>query len=560
MRFVNRIHQCFTLCILMLLPAYASSANALQTGNTLQVHLAPDMDVTRLDPVPQLHVVTMADAILEDADLLLDSLKPYHWLAAPGEVVSLQVAADSPERGDKAFLTFWNWQNQPIAQHAFDVPFSQHIDVHIEGKGVYLITLDRFDNGTCVSRLVRNVGITIDNTLTRAQWVKGEFFIGAAMYPGRQHWRNRHGSIYLPDLGSQATAAFEADLNARLGIQVARLNAAESGIQIYLDRDFLLHLKVWPRGEVATHYRQAMPELGNDFRLPRTKEAATRSFASAAARWGQHAFLVQFLNEPDHRAFWLGTAEEYIEHYHWAYPIFREAAPQAALSAGGFALIRQDMLKAYVHELREHIDWITYHTHGPLLDCIPRFRQLAELHAEAGYTESQHYVNTEMGSRAWRLDRERHQAIDTMQKTFYFWSQQHRGVSLYESRDLIDGPGRLRDSGWGHVDYHMCPRFVFGTVSAMIDLYAGANFREVLIETNALHVYRLERDGRTLLTLFRPDDSRGEVSVQAAAPASHIVDAMGNAAALGEREVKVNVGGYPTTIIWPDATGLLVEP
>ncbi|MFP4171395.1 MAG: hypothetical protein ACLFV4_00635 [Candidatus Hydrogenedentota bacterium] len=525
----------------------------------LVIPMSPGLSETGLEGVPRLHVTDMEDAIITADSMTIEPEERYAWIVEPDESIDMTLTGRDPELGDRAVLTVWDWRNRPIARHGFDIPFTEPVRFEIEGRGVYLLTLDRFDGEQCVSRLVRSVGAVSDNRDKREIWNDGEFFIGTAVFPGRMHWSNEIGPAFLPELGEEGTAELEAELNARLGVQVARLTADEEGISLYDDTGFLLHLKVFARGEIDPAYEDMAGEADVDFRLPRTESAAQADFKEAAQDWADKAFFVQIQNEPDNESFWLGSAEEYVEHYRWGYEAFKREASDLPLSAGGYTGELPDRLEVFVHELKPIMDWVTFHTHGPLLDCIEKYEKIAALHEEAGYTDPV-WVNTEMGSRAWRLDQDRQQAIDAVQKTLYFWARGHRGVTIYRSRDILRGPGRVENGCWGYLDYFMAPRFTYGVLSALIDIYAGAEFSSALHLSDTLHLYKFTRDGVQLITAFRPDGSNGEpITLVGDMPAIQQFDAMGNAASLTGEQVEIDAGALPITVEWPSEANVSLE-
>lgn len=547
------------VCLLVLASVFGVS---VLTYAATQVHLRPGMSKSRNYRVPLLRQVTTAeyDADWSDKGLKMYPQNSFQWIVSPGETFSLNVAVDDRERGQDAVLTVWDWFNIPVGQLHFDAPANEVIEFIVDGRGVYLLTLDRFDGNRHVSRLVRSFGVVPSNQGCRDLWKTEEFFVGVASFPDRQNWTNPFGHMRPEGLAAFQSAVLEADLTARLGIQVVRLNAGTDWIyRLYESNGVQPYLQLWMEGDLLPQYSHIVEGA---WRYPKQEKPVRQHYGEIAKLYGDKALFFEINNETDNRDFWRGTTEEYIENLGWALDEFTEHAPDAIITNGGYTLLEPDMTKEYVEAFRDKLDWISFHTHGPLPECVEIFDKIRQLHNEAGY-EDPVYVNTEMGMCAWRLDIEKQQAIVNVEKILYFWAQGNRGVILYNSRD-DQGP-RLANNyaGWGYLDHFMCPRFSYGTISALIDWYAGASFDSILVEEPGLHVYMFSGNDRWLASVMAPGDdmqSRKTVTVASDATKAYILDPMGNAAPVAEPEsVTVKTDAYPVTVVFYGATFVSVD-
>ena len=72
-------------------------------------------------------------------------------------------------------------------------------------------------------RLPRSFSVCPSNLRRRETFGGEQFFLGTCSYPDRLHWANDYGPGHPPQLTEQQSRELEADLVARLGMQVVRI-------------------------------------------------------------------------------------------------------------------------------------------------------------------------------------------------------------------------------------------------------------------------------------------------------------------------------------------------
>jgi hypothetical protein len=528
--------------------------------------LYPGLAAIQNPRVPRLYE-SVPDADRLEPNLTLEPAIPFQWVWEVGEPIRLNVAASAPAAGDCAVLTAWDWEVRPVAQLRFRIPFDETVEVQVQGRGTYLLSLDLLEGNRCVARKVRSFSVCPSNLPRRTAWAAEEFFVGTCAFPGRQHWRNEFGMATPPGLSQQASRELDAELSARLGVQVVRpdlpvewaseeaplnFTKADTALGAWTSRGFRLDLQLGLPGDWAI-----LPEYADvsdpKWRYPKREGPSRRYVAECVKRYGPHAAFIELYNEPDIRDFWRGRPEQYVEWARWAVEEIRRVAPQAMVVNGGYSFNQPELTGFFARELRDWIDGVAYHAHGDLRNLKDRFDTMRAVQAALG-RENPIFFNTEMGYTAWRLDMERTQAATAVQKVLYCWAHRHRGALLYCSRD-VGGP-RLRpdDPDWGYLDYFFCPRFMYGAVAALIDGYAGAHFERVLKETDHLHAYLFRAEGKRLVAAFVPYDGKQSLTLESDASAVQIVDPMGNATPVPPGRVRLDVAFYPQTVVLEGAT------
>jgi hypothetical protein len=119
---------------------------------------------------------------------------------------------------------------------------------------------------------------------------------------------------------------------------------------------------------------------------------------------------------------------------------------------------------------------------------------------------------------------------------------------LYSSREL-DSP-RQHANEYGFVDYFFCPRFAYGTISAVLDQYAGMRPYKILLETENLHAYLFKDNTRIMATVFAATKP-GTLRLSGNAKNITIIDPMGNVREIGKGpEVEIEAGYYPKTVVF----------
>lgn len=545
-----------------------ASANGFEV-----VELRPGASYERQYNVPNLNVnAQWLDADRVDDKMKMTPEKAFEWIVDPGEAFSINVTVGETGKNERAVLTVWDWSNKAVAQREFSVPANVDVEFRVDGLGTYMLTLDRFSGEECMSRLIRSFSVCTPNYESRERWATDEYFIGLSAFPERQHWTNDYGYMRPAGLTSEQSAAMIADRTARLGVQTVRLSADANtllfstlkwGFDLYASRGITPYLQVWQDGPVLTQYRG----LPDSWRYPKN-EALTRSYLELVARqFGTRAFFFEIRNEPDWKDFWLGTLDEYLDLMGWAFEEMTEYAPDKVITVGGYTYLEPEKTEYYAKALKGKLEWISFHTHGDLASCLKIWNGIRTLHEQLGY-ENPVFINTEMGSCAWRPDQEMYGAVDDVKKVLYYWAHGLRGVILYGDRD--GGGPRMTanntEDRWGMLDHFMCPRFRYGAVSALINTYAGARFESVLVDTDRLQVYVFSDEGRKIVAAF-PVNNAGnttrEISLSTDAESIEIADLMGNITTWPGNTVTVelgNVNQFPLAIVLNGATSVtLVE-
>lgn len=532
--------------------------------------LRPGMPALEDPGVPRLYE-PVPDADRMEPNLTLEPPVPYRWVVGVGEEFRVRVAGTAEAAGERAVLTVWDWEVRPAAQVRFEVPFAETVPFQAEGRGTYLLTLDLFAEGRCAARLARSFSVCPPNLDRRKAWRADEFFLGTCAFPGRQHWRTEWGLPTPPGLSEQESRELDAELSARLGLQVVRpdlpvewagedapldFTRADASMAAWTSRGFKLDLQVGLPGDWAI-----LPEYADvpdpQWRYPKREGPSRKYVAECVQRYAQDAAFIELYNEPDNRDFWRGRPEEYVAWARWAVEEVRRVAPQAVIVNGGYCLIEPEWTGLFARELRGLMDGVAYHSHGDVTALKAIFDALRAVHAAAGY-DPPTFLNTEMGYAAWRLDMERYQAATALQKILYCWAHGHRGALLYCSRDL--GGPRLRPGNpdWGYVDYFFCPRFLYGAVAALVDGYAGASFERILHETPQVHAYLFRAEGRLLVAAFTPHDWRQPLTLESDAESAWVVDPMGNATPAAAGRMEMDVTFYPQTVVLGGASTVRV--
>jgi len=530
------------------------------------------MPALKAPAVPPLYQ-TVPDADRLGDHLSLTSQTPFRWVFAPGEEIAVTAAATADLKTDRVVLTVWNWERLPVAQHEMRVPCEEAVAFTVHGRGTYLITLDSFSGDECVARLVRSFSVCPSNLDRRKLWRTDEFFLGTCSFPGRQHWTNEFGPAHPHGLSEQACREMDAELSARLGLQVVRpdvsvrwpsidapmdFTRADASMDCWTSRGFKLDLQVGQPSDWAVLDRYAQV-TDPKWRYPKREEAVRRFVSECAKRYAAATEIFEVYNEPDNRDFWRGTPEEYIELARWAAQEIRRACPGAVIANGGYTLIEPEWTGLFARAFRPLVDTVAYHSHGDVTGLDRVYRAMVAVHAAADYTKPV-FVNTEMGYAAWRLDVERGMAATAIQKALYCWAHGHRGALLYCSRDIGGPRQRPGNPDWGYLDYFMCPRFMYGAVAALIDTYAGASLDGIVCQSSQLHCYVFARGDERLAAVFTPGDASHKVTLASDAARARIVDPMGNSVAAEDpQSLTLTTGYYPQTVVFEGAQSVTVQ-
>jgi hypothetical protein len=449
-------------------------------------------------------------------------------------------------------------------------PGEEALSFTVIGRGTYLLTLDVVAGAKPIWRLPRSFSVCPSNLRRREAFGGEQFFLGTCSYPDRMSWGNAYGPGHPPDLTEQQSRELEADLTARLGMQVVRIGPlgywfdeakpmdfelGDACAQTLADRGLKLDLQLGTGFEwmILDKYRDVKD---SKWRYPPREEPLRRFTRASIERYAKYARFIQVWNEPDNRDFWRGTPQEYVEFLRATVSEIRKVAPNAIIANGGLCFIEPTWTGIIVREIKGLTDWQAYHAHSDVPTLASAFGTMQAVHAAAGYDRPV-FVNTEMGYMAWRLDAEREMAATATQKALYCWAHGNRGALLYCSRQA----GGPRGSDCGFLDYTFCPRFMYGAIAALVDGYAGARFSRILREDRDLHVYEFIAGDRRLVALFTPESRDLAVAVKSDARRAQIVDAMGNTTdAASAQDTKITATFYPTTLVLEGATKVEIAP
>lgn len=542
--------------------------NTLLALALLSAPLKPGMPAVQPLSVPALW------ADVPDADLLpqpprIEPEKAFRWVLAPGETFRATARVESATGADRATLTVWDWNNTPVLQQAVTAPGETSLVLPVEGRGTWLLTLDLFAGQKCLGRLARSFSICPPNLERRKGWRAEEFFVGTCAFPGRQHWTNAYGPARPKGLTDEEALNLDAELSARLGLQVVRpdvpvrwpgedapidFSPVDRSFAAWTSRGFKLALQLPKPGDWAI-----LPKYDGvadpRWRYPKREAPSRKLVSELARRYAKDTLFFELYNEPDNKDFWRGTPEEFLDLMGWMHEETRRSAPASTIGGCALCLIEPEWTGQIARAARGRLDWVSYHSHGDVRALADILKAMRAVHAAAGY-EKPLFVNTEMGHAAWRLDQERSMATTSVQKLLYCWAHGHRGALLYCSRD-IGGP-RISAGDWGAIDHFMCPRFVYGAVAAFIDTLAGFRFEGVLEESRLRHVF-LFRDGdRRIVAAYAPDQQSRRLVLDAGTARAEIADAMGNRHPADKTPIDLTLSGYPTFVLLEGASQVRV--
>ena len=534
------------------------------------VRLAPGQDSVATPRTPAIDSTVPDADLAEAAALAIEPARPYRWIASPGEpfVVTVRGAA-----ADAAVLTAWDWENRPVAQAVFTTPCVEEVEFRTEGRGTYLLTLDAMRGTTCEARLARSFSVCPDNATRRALWEASGFWIGQCSFPGWQDAVLRGRRVHPPGLTAEESRELDAELVARMGVQVARINLpvkrrdaegmdldfrlADQCVEAYVRRGLRLDLQLFgPSGAGPGPVLDPYVGVQAAAILP-LKEQPFRHFVrETVGRYGKHCAFIQIGNEPGNPHQYQGTAEEFADQVRQAVDEIRQLDPGLPITNGGYCLTNDDTRRV-IEEVRGQTDFVSYHWHADRAGLVKFWGEIDRMHGDAGYRGLK-YANTEMGAAMPTLSSERTQAVWEMQKLLHCWAHGHVGVLLYSSRELwwprqysYDGV-----SDYGFVDHFFCPRFAYGAAAAFLDRYAGFRFERVLRESDTLCAYAFRSGPQRIVALFAP---RGTTAVELTsdAAAAQVLDPMGNASpADSPTRLSLRVGEYPLSVLLHEANRL----
>ncbi|MHB0998604.1 MAG: hypothetical protein ACYC27_05100 [Armatimonadota bacterium] len=522
---------------------------------------------------------------LPDADKIAESVlsiepeSPCRWVYSPGSDIRLAVACSDADKVDTAVLTVWDWENRPVARRTFFMPLKTDLLLKVSGRGTYVLTLDGVKDGKTAFRLVRSVSVCPPNNDRRSLWKKNGFWIGQCSFPGWQGGRAANGrTAYPPQLSEDLSRKLDAELVARMGAQVARIDMpvyrkdnegfnldfslSDKCVKEFTSRGMELDLHLFMpfgagQGPILPKYADVP---ANRVALYPIKEEPYRHYVrELGKRYGRFTKFIQVRNEPGNPYQYEGTAEDFTNEVRIAADEIHKLGLKALVSNGGYCNTEEATQKV-IEGLKGLTDFASYHCHGSIFTIKYFFGQMQDLHKKAGYNNPR-YANTEMGYYLPTVGGERTNAVSEMQKMLYCWAHGNEGVMLYSSRETWWPRQYSYDgiSDYGFVDYFFCPRFVYGTVSAFIDRYAGFKFNRILRESDNLHVYEFRSGSKKMVAVFA---SQTPVSVKLLSDgkSASILDPMGNETQCADpRSVTVNAGEYPVTVVFDKSSNIRLQ-
>jgi hypothetical protein len=571
---LHKQHEPVALIVLL----SALIVTAARAADQVTIRISPDTQAIPEMGVPFLHEKIAEHQLSGNGLILTPHESPYQWtkIGPTNEPFILNTAVDATHF-THGILTIWNWHNFAVHQSKILAGTDAPIEVFVDGLGTYLITLDGYRDGVCQKRLIRNIAVTRDSNTAREFWKKDEFFIGLCAFPGRYHW-TPGGFPTLPSgLTEEEARHHEAELIARLGLQVVRVDESiemgrkqrdgketyyfdfarmDAATSAWTSRGFELALQSMSSADWAV-----LPQYADQgkkrWRYPH-QEAPQRAYLAALVnRYRKHSRFLQISNEPDQIGYWSGTNQEFVTQFTFSQDEVRRVAPDLPITYGGFTVVDEAKCAYFLKHIHHLADFPAYNAHGNLTDYARSFATMRRLQQDAD-DHANRWVNTETGYSAWRLEQERRQGQIDAQKILYSWANDHAGVLLFCSR-MTRGPGRDGTPDFGLLDYQFCPRFVYGSVAALTTTLAGASFESTLSETDAAHLYTYRRGMDLIVAGFTLEDS---ATVQIASDAKDVisVDEMGNVRQMDSSTgLKLSLDGYPRYWVLKGASRVQVD-
>ncbi len=91
---------------------------------------------------------TIPDVDVAKPSVTLTPSEAYHWIAEPGQTLTLNLAVPAEAGCETALLTVWDWERHPVAQETFALPCAEAIEFNCMARGTWLLTLDLFAGGS----------------------------------------------------------------------------------------------------------------------------------------------------------------------------------------------------------------------------------------------------------------------------------------------------------------------------------------------------------------------------------------------------------------------------
>jgi hypothetical protein len=267
-----------------------------------------------------------------------------------------------------------------------------------------------------------------------------------------------------------------------------------------------------PSFAVKPEYRSK----GDSSRLPPRPEALRESLRKIIAHTRDKGATVYDLwNEPDHRGFWRGTTDDYLEFMRVAFEAIKSVQPDATVLSGGIASLHPsrsdglnpDMDRRIVLEGNRWYDALALHEHGPFdrfvkaLDGpLAEYRRTLKEYKPLWFTETGHNGDG------------REKAAVLVKKITYARARGARGLVWY----ALYPPGQ--GGKYNIIDGQGDPQPVIPAYCHMVRMMRGKRFsREFEDRTQAgNYLFAFEGDSQTLLIAWGQGATEYQASIQVA--------------------------------------------
>lgn len=503
---------------------------------------------------------------------------PFLWLA--DSAGQLDVALQASGSGT-LHLAVWDWQGRTVVRRNLSLPAATTFLFQLQDYGAYLITVDHVSpGGRLLSRTVRSFARIPDNRELTSSWEWGDFVLGTAAYPGRQHWTNNRGVHAPAGLDPIESASLEADLTAALGVGFVRLETPPPNWIPYVpNRDFLWGYELYSDRGVAISMKvlqdMAAPLLSkyseyenspNNWKYPRNRSDNIAWFNEIVRRAHEHVLFYQILNETDSDGFWLGTNQDYATVVNDFLSALNAHDPGAIVTGSGQTQITFSRSLDIIQRTQRAMDFYSFHAHMGLSEVMRQSEGARSLIQSSGIPpQTTPFFITEAGYSNTSLIDESNQAAEITKNILHSWSQGHLGMTVFELRDRHGSRMLSSEQGWGMLDHFFCPKPAFAALAGLIHLHAGAQSLGPRHWDERLQVCLFEKNGQHLVSLL---DVQGSpiagsplnVRITGDWETIQLADTMGN---VKNRNLRVsdsfNLRGMPRTVILPPSSSPRIQ-
>ena len=471
----------------------------------------------------------------------------FKWIYFSGKNISLHFDAKPKVKIKKYNLTVWNLFNQPIYSKMFPGDISHEvINFDVKGKGTYLITIDAWENDdpeSSKSRLIRSFGVVNNNAPKQKVWrEKNDYLLGTAMFGPRYYrWKrwNMNQNMDVEYLTPKDVIKKIGAVTRTLGMTAMRSDldivhhnfpgiTRENFDNLHANK-LAFFLKIIIKPDIF---------IGKTTKFNKEKYLAFQKkldfWIDNYLRSGKNIAMVAVGNEPAHHEFWAGTFDQYLVLLKLIRAKVKKANPNIIIVGGGTCLpganlngerarnyqsylkkraFQKKWYERYFREAAKYTDIHTYHFHGKLDDIYFNWRKWEDEQLKKNKLNISS-MQTEGGACAWRLDLESPTWMNLLQKIFYSWGRGDSGWYQYlmagtRFSERIHMNTGLH-TGWDMVSANnFSPKFIYGTMSAVIDIFAGCKRDKTLF---------VEKDGEIRYYAYSFKHPEGLMLVHFAAP------------------------------------------